>query len=783
MIFFHPVIFDGKVMTQNDIIQGVSSGQEISNFRKETGDEALWTNSMFGGMPAYLVNMHWSGDLLVNVQNFMTFYLPSPARYTFLAMLCFYVMLLAYRVNPYLAIAGAIAYGLNSFYIVSIEAGHIWKVSAIAYMPLVITGILLIVREKILLGISVTAAAVALLIRSNHIQIAFYLFLVLLVFWIVYLVDAIKNKSIPAFGKTTAFIAVAGILGISANLGKLWTAAEYSPYTIRGKSELTANNQSTSGGLDRDYAFAWSNGVAESFTFLIPYYYGGASQENVGMKSKFAEDLRKAGADRNQIRNFSQAVPTYWGDQPFTSGPIYGGIIVIFFFVIGIQVIKGPLKWWLVSATILGFMLSWGKNFEAFNYFMFDYFPLYNKFRAVSMTLVIPLLCIPLLGFIGLSEFLKSPDKKVLLKSVAITGGILLLLLISSTFMRFKGPNDAALGQQVIIDAIVNQRASMFRASAFRSIVLVLLSGTLIYFFVQKKVGLVLSLVGISVLVFFDLYTVDKNYVDSSKFADQRRIQAYQPDDADKAILQDIGHYRVVNLTKNVFNDATTSYHHSSIGGYHGAKLRRYNDLIEYHLSGELQTTVSEIQNRSLNFSGNPVMNMLNTKYVKIGTASNAIITNSSAMGNAWFVERTIGVSGADEAIAALSVEDISTTAISENRQGESTYSTGTLQLVEYQPNYMKYTSSNTGEGFAVFSEIFYPKGWIAKIDGEEVPIERVNYILRGLTVPSGDHSIEFSFEPSAYFVGNAVMWGSSLLVILLLLGSVGLEIKNFSKD
>ncbi|MEM7298943.1 MAG: YfhO family protein, partial [Bacteroidota bacterium] len=651
--------------------------------------------------------------------------------------------------------------------------------SAIAYMPLVITGILLIVKEKVLLGISVTSTAVALLIRSNHVQIAYYLFLVLLVFWIVYLFDAIKNKTIPAFGKTTAFIAVAGLLGISANLGKLWTAAEYSPYTIRGKSELTSNNQSTSGGLDRDYAFAWSNGVAESFTFMIPYFYGGASQEDVGMKSNFAEDLRKAGADRNQIRNFSKAVPTYWGDQPFTSGPIYAGIIVIFFFVIALHVIKGPLKWWLVSATILGFMLSWGKNFEAFNYLMFDYFPLYNKFRAVSMTLVIPLLCIPLLGFIGLSEFLKAPDKKILFRSVAITGGILLLLLISSAFMKFNGPNDAAMGQQVIIDAIVNQRISMFKASAFRSIVLVLLSASLIYFFIQKKVGLIMTLITIAALVFFDLYMVDKNYVDSSKFADKKRVQAYQPTDADKSIMQDNGHYRVVNLTKNVFNDATTSYHHSSIGGYHGAKLRRYSDVIEYHLAGELQGAISEIQNRSLDFSGNQAMNMLNTKYIIIGNAANAVITNSSAMGNAWFVETTKTVDSPDKAIEAVGVEDLKQVAITESGEDRSGMLVGTITLDEYRPNYLKYTSSNNEDGFAVFSEIFYPKGWKALIDGEEASIERVNYILRGLNVPAGNHTIEFSFKPSSYFVGNTVAMIGSICIILLIIGSVVIEVRN----
>jgi hypothetical protein len=410
LIFFHPVVFEGKVMTQNDVIQGISSGQEITTFRQETGKEALWTNSMFGGMPAYLINISWSGDLTNHLHNLFSIYLPSPARYAFLGMLCFYILLLTYKVNPYLAIAGGIAYGLNSFTIVSLEAGHIWKVSAIVYMPLVLAGIQLILKKKTLLGVGLTSAAVALLIRSNHIQIAYYLFLVLLVFWIVFLIDAIRNKTIASFGKTTAIIGIAGILGIAANFGKIWTSAEYSPYTIRGKSELASNTQSTSGGLDRDYAFRWSNGVMESFTFMVPYFYGGASGENVGMKSRLAKDLRKAGVNMGQIRSISQRIPTYWGDQPFVAGPIYPGVIAMFFFVLGILMIKGPTRTWLIAAIGFGFILSWGQNFSSFNHFMFDYFPLYNKFRAVSMALIIPILCIPLLGFLGLSEFLKNPD-------------------------------------------------------------------------------------------------------------------------------------------------------------------------------------------------------------------------------------------------------------------------------------------------------------------------------------------------------------------------------------
>lgn len=778
LMFFHPVIIDGKVMTQNDIVQGISSGQEIKNFRLETGEEALWTNSMFGGMPAYLINIYWSGDLTVHIHNLLSLYLPSPARYTLLGMLCFYILLLAFRVNPYVAIAGGIAFGINSFTMVSIEAGHIWKVSAITYMPLVLAGVQLIMRKKTLLGIGVTSAAVALLVRSNHIQIAYYLFFVLLVFWIVHLITAIKGKELPAFAKTTAFIAIAGILGIGANLGKLWTAAEYSPYTIRGKSELTSNTQSTSGGLDRDYAFNWSNGISETLTFLVPYFNGGASAENVGTKSKFAKELRKAGANQNQIAQFAERLPTYWGDQPYTAGPIYPGVIVVFLFVLGIFTVKGPVRNWLIAATIVGFALSWGKNFSSFNYLMFDYFPLYNKFRAVSMALIIPILCIPILGFLGLSEFLKNPDKKVLIKSTGIVGGLLLLLLIASPFLGYSGQSDASM-QQVVLDAIISQRKSMFQSSAFRSLVLIAITSGLLYFFDQKKLGLTAFAGVLSFVIFIDLYTVDKNYFNKDKFSKKDRIASYQADQADQKINTDATQYRVLNLTVDVFSNATTSYHHSSIGGYHGAKLRRYNDLIQYHIGNEIQSAVGQIQSGTYDLANTPVLNMLNTKYLKLGSAENAVLQNNNSMGNAWFVSDIRSVATPDAAILSIGSEDLRSVAVSEKLESKSGFSGGSIELIDYKPNHLTYAASNQGDGFAVFSEVYYEKGWKAFIDEQPVEIHQVDYVLRGLEVPSGAHTIEFKFEPKSYYAGNTIMLFGSIVVIGLLLFSIGSEIKQ----
>lgn len=769
LIFFYPMIFNGKIMTQHDIVQGVSSGQEVRDFRQETGNEALWTNSMFGGMPAYLINVYWSGDLNGHLHTLLSLYLPSPARYTFLGMLCFYILLLSFKVNPYVAVAGAIAYGINSFTMVSIEAGHIWKVSAITYMPLVLAGINLVIRKKTLLGIALTASAVSLLIRTNHIQIAYYLFFILLVFWIVHLIDAIKKKDIPSFGKATAFIALAGALGLSTNFGKLWASAEYGALTIRGQSELKANTQSTSGGLDRNYAFRWSNGISESFTFIIPYFYGGASAESVGMKSRFAKEMAKAGVNRTQIRSISERIPTYWGNQPFVAGPIYPGVIVVFLFVLGIFTVKGPIRNWLVAATLLGFALSWGSNFSSFNYLMFDYFPLYNKFRAVSMALVIPIFCLPILGFLGLSEFLQNPDKKILFKTVGIVGGLLLLFLISSSFMSFRGPNDASITQQVFLDAIQSQRKSMFQGSTFKSLFVVISAGSLLYFLSQGKVKIVLFASLLSLLVLFDLYSVDKKYISTENFSRAGKTTTYQPDEADSRILNDEGHYRVINLTVSPFNDATTSQHHLSVGGYHGAKLRRYQDLIDYHLSSEIQNSIAQIQAGTYNITGIPALNMLNTKYLKLGPNANGVLNNTGALGNAWFVSQIKSVSNADEAIAEVGISDLRSTAISELLPDQSNLSLGIITLAEYQPNFLSYQSSNTGNGFAVFSEIYYEKGWRAFIDGEEAPIQQVDYVLRGINIPAGDHSIEFKFEPDAYYVGNSIMRIGSIVTLGLL--------------
>ena len=769
-IFFYPILFKGKVMSLFDARQGGYSGTEVSEFRKKTGEEALWTDAMFGGMPAYLISVRWSGDIIHYIHRILTFKLAHPARYIFLAMLCFYILLLALKVNPYLSIAGAVVYGINSFMLLSLESGHIWKIYAIAYMPLVLAGIQLVINKKTLLGIALTAMAISLQIRTQHYQITYYLFFIILVFVIVYLIHSIKTKSFTPFFKSIVFIGLGLILGLSTGFGKLWSSMEYSTVTIRGKSELTSNTKNTSGGLDRDYAFSWSQGVFESLTFVVPYLYGGGSSENVDTNSTLAKELEKAGVSKSNIRSIVKRSPTYWGDQPFTAGPVYIGIICVFLFVLATQSIKNPLRNWLIIASSLGFMLAFGKNASWFNYIMFDYFPFYNKFRSVSMALIIPILCMPVLAFVGLDAFLKKPDKKIIYRSVTITGGLIVLIWISSWFMNFDALTDASIKQDFFVNALKKQRASMLRSSAFISLFFTIAVASLLYYFSLKKINKTILISLVTFLVFLDLYIVGKQYINKEKFSRRKNVITLKEDDADKRINTDNSHYRVANLTANIFNDAATSRYHLSVGGYHAAKLRRYQDAIDFYIKNELGHVSSQINAKQYNISGIPILNMLNTKYFKLGSSAYAVLTNQNALGNAWFVEKVKPVKNPDEAIQSIGIEDLSKIAIIEHTDlSMENLSVGAITLTDYRPNHLTYQSENDEDGFAVFSEIYYKKGWKAFVDEQKQEIYHTNYLLRGLQIPTGNHKIEFKFEPKSYIIGNSVMRYSNYVIYSLI--------------
>ncbi|MEO1053523.1 MAG: YfhO family protein [Bacteroidota bacterium] len=777
-IFYRPIFLENQEIRQNDILQGQGAGQELVEHRKLTGEEGLWTNSMFGGMPGYLINTQWSGDLLKHVQKLITLGLPSPARHTFIAFVSFYILLLVFGVRPYLAIGGAIAYGLNSFNIVSIEAGHIWKVVAIAYMPLVLAGIHLAFKKKYVWGFVLTAMAMALEIRSNHLQITYYLLIIVLMYGLVMGIFSLMNGTLKDFGKALGVLVIAVLLAVGANIGKLWSAYEYGKFSIRGPSELKEKAGASDSGTDRGYAFDWSSGKWESMTLLIPNYAGGATGLYAGgEKSKLANELRRLGVDGGQVTQFQRVYLSYWGRQPFTSGPIYAGAIVCFLFILGLLVADNKFRIWLGVTVLLSLMLSWGKNLEWFNYFIFDVVPGYNKFRAVSMTVSIALLCMPLLGFIGLEKVIAEGSSKKLNKLLYIGGGIAAGMCILVAIGTPVPNVEDASGQipASILNAAKSDREVILKNDAIRSLLFILLSFGAVLLAVMKKITPMIASFAILLLVTFDLANIDSRYLNEENYDRNPRRQFFSETDVDRAIKRDTDlNYRVLNTLQNPWAEARTSYHHKSIGGYHGAKLRRYQDLVSAQLTNEINSALQSITSTTQRFDGVGGLNMLNAKYL---ITQSGLIRNQSALGNAWFVSEVQKVNTPDEELSAVAQINPSTAAVIDASKfdvSKASFSNqGSITLKEYKPNYLKYESNNSADGLAVFSEIYYPKGWIVKIDGKEADYLRANYVLRAMEIPAGQHTIEFSFEPSAYFTGNKIMWISSIILLIVFVGGL----------
>lgn len=795
-IFFQPVFLTNKTIYQNDILQWEGGARELMDYRDETGEEGLWSSNLFSGMPAFLVNVTFSGDLLLHVKNLGGLFLPHPANQTFTALLCFYILLLAFRVRPYLALIGAVAFGLNSYNIINIEAGHNMKGWAIAYMPLVLAGIHMsfdrISKAGKITGYLLTALALALHLRTNHLQMTYYLLLIVLIYGLVFLIQAFRRGTIADFLKTTGILVVAAILALGTSFGKLWTVYEYGKYSIRGKANLTAGQEEEIGsGLDREYAFQWSNGIAETLTLIIPGYYGGGSAEKLDEDSNFARFLQRNGVQGPQLKQYLANVPTYFGDQPFTSGPIYAGAIVCFLFILGLFVVEKPIRYWLLATTILSLMLSWGKNFEEFNYFMFDYFPYYNKFRSVSMAITIALICMPLLGFVGLERLINEPWTKKrernFLISAGIAAGLCLLVWLLAGTGDYTGLRDSQLPEQ-LIGALEEDRQDMRTDDAFRSLIFILLATAAIYFYQKKTIPISALLVGLGLFITVDLWAVDKRYLTEENFVRDPRRQFFAMTEADQFILQDQAlSYRVFNLP-NPWQEARTSYHHQSIGGYHGAKMRRYQELIDHCLGQDYAALIGQLQSGSMpSFADYDVINMLNAKYLLAGNTRNAVLVNEEALGNAWFVEEVVPVNSPDEEMATLCEIDTETQAVidanSFNLSQKEFNSNGRIVLETFEPNYLKYQSTleGTEKGLAVFSEIFYPLGWQAYIDGVEVDHQRVNYVLRALEVPAGTHTIEFRFNSNSYQTGNIIMWISNILLLGMLVVGLVLGYKNLS--
>jgi hypothetical protein len=787
VFFFSPIFFKHQSLSQGDIQQWEGSSKELRDFREKTGEEGLWASTMFSGMPAYLVNVQWSNGIVSVLKQVLSVGLPHPVCNIFLAFLCYYIMLLAFGVRPYLAITGAIAFGLSSFLIIGLGAGHNARIGAIAFMPLVIAGIHLAFSNKKILGFGVTTLGFALHLRENHLQITYYLGIIVAVYGLVRLIEAIRKKTLPDFLKTAILLIPALLIAMGTFFGQFWAVTEYTAYSSRGKSDLVVPGKATNqNGLPRDYAFAYNYGILEPMTLLVPDFYGGSSMRAFVQdeKSESYKALSQSGDNKlaNQLANYTV---NYWGPQGGTAGPYYAGAVILFLFVAGILFADKKYIWWLVSISVLSIFLSWGDSFSTFNYFIFDYLPGYNKFRSVNFALIIIFLAMPLLGMLGLENLMnKDFDKTIKKKLViafSITGGLCLLLIVFAGMMSFLKEGESQLPAW-FTKALVSDRKSLFRSDAFRSLIFILIAFASIYFQVWKKISPFAFAAFLAFITVIDLAVVDKRYFTADSFKRKSEGAAMNMTEADQEILKDKSYYRVFNL-QGTMAEAHTSYYHYSIGGYHGAKIRRYQDLYDSCISKQQMQLINDAQAGKLNFKNYGALNMLNIKYIVFGESRDNIIPNTASNGSAWFVSNIVEAKNPNEELSKVCTIDTRTTAVIDASKFSipttKADSTSTITILDHQPNYLKYESQSTGDGLAVFSEIYYPKGWKATIDGKEVEILRADYALRALSIPAGKHTIEFRFQPDAYFIGNKITMASSWIMLLVVIGSIVWAGKN----
>ena len=777
--YFSPLL-EGKRIDGHDVKTWIGMSKEISDYRENTGEEALWTNSLFSGMPAYQISVKYSANLIKYVDKVISLGFPRPANLLFLYLLGFYFLLVSLNVDYRIAAIGAIAYAFSSYFFIIIQAGHMTKAHAIAYLPMVVAAVIYTYRGKMFLGGILTSLAVALQIFTNHYQITYYLILVLLFIGFAQLYKDFNANNLQSFFKRTGILIMAALLAAGTSFTRLKTTLDYGKETTRGKSELTNNLDNKTKGLDKDYATQWSYGVAESMTLLIPNFHGGSSMSSVlSIDDSQTLDFLRKFRNKKLANALQYRASSYWGDQPIVSGPTYVGAIVIFLFFLGLFLIKSEYRVWLLLATIMSLMLAWGKNFMPLTEFFLDYFPGYNKFRAVSMILVIAEFTIPFLAFLGLNKFLTDNDKQsnlIKLKNAFyITGGITLVFaLFPSMFLDFLSDKDLSPISNGVktpngfLDGLVADRSTLLSSDAWRSFIFITLSFGVLFLYIKEKLSKNYVILIIGALLITDMWGINKRYLNEDHFARKSKVKTpYKPTQADNFILKDKDpNFRVFNQSVSTFNDASTSYFHKSIGGYHGAKLKRYQELIEFHIS-----------------KGNMnVLNMLNTKYFI--TQDGRAQLNPGALGNAWFVENISTVKNADEEIAALGNFDPLKTIIVDERYDDNLIninnlnSSSSIKLDSYKPNHLTYTSNNIDEGIAVFSEIYYKDGWNVYINGIESNHFRANYVLRAMKIPAGNHIIEFKFEPSVFTNGERISLASSISLLLLLLFVSYREIK-----
>ena len=808
LIYFSPVL-QGKRIKQHDIEMHLGMSQEITDFREATGEQTLWTNAPFGGMPAWNISVTPKGNLTNPIYKGLSLGFPHPIGSVFICMLGFFILLLVLDCGFWISFIGAIAYGFTSYLFIVIGAGHNAKAMAMAYMAPVIAGVLLAYKGKYLWGWLLTAFALAFEVRTNHLQITYYLALIIVILVIAELISDIKNKKLGHFFKASIGLAVAAIIGVLTCSTALYGNYEFGKETTRGKPVLTRNENNQTKGLDRDYITQWSYGKGETWSLLIPNAKGGASAY-IGKQNPALDK-----ADRQFRDNIAQQ-NAYWGDQPGTSGPVYVGAIVVFLFVLGALTVKGKMKWALLIATLLSILLSWGKNFMDFTNFFLDYIPGYDKFRAVSMTLVIAEVTMPLLGFLGLAEIAKSPESfkqniKKFYIALGITAGICLLFYIApKLFFNFLSQGEAeqfalmSKGKDGALYAnfaaqLEDVRVAIFRKDTLRSLLFIILAAVPIFLYGKGKLKGQIAFPILAVLVLVDMFPIDKRYLNDDKFVSKQQFDnPYKPSTADQYILNDNNlDFRVADITKDMFNDASTCYFHKSLGGYSGAKLRRYQDVITQYLGGELNQlrgakTADELMQ---SLSEQKVLNILNTKYV-IFNPNAQPFPNPYASGNAWVVNDIKWVETPNEEIDAIENTDLNHTAIinKEFSQQVGNYQVTDsilpqVTLEDYQPNKLMYrfrgvsTGSTTADYLVVFSEIWTEKGWKMYVDGQEQPLLRANYILRAALIPSGEHEIVMEYAPKAYTVGNTVAFASSLIMILGLIGALVYTFKPKKKE
>ena len=770
LMYFNPVL-NGKKISQSDITQHIGMAKEVNDFRKATSEEPYWAESAFSGMPTYPIGTYFPNDYITSLDRFIRF-LPRPADYLFLYFLSFYILLLAFKVDWKIAIVGSLAFGFSTYLIIIFGAGHNSKAHAIAYMPLVLAGIVFIFKKRYLLGFIVTSIATALEIKANHPQMTYYLLFAILILGVVELIDAIKKNKTKQFVTQSFIIIVAMLLAVGVNSSRLLATKEYADVSTRGKTALTINPDGTkkevTTGLSKEYITQFSYGKAETFNLFVPRYMGGGTVESLDEKSNTYQYVSSI-AGSKQADGFTKQVYTYWGDQLIVEAPAYIGAVMLFLFFLGVFILKGKYKYWLVASSVFAILMSWGKNFQFLTNFFIDYVPLYNKFRAVSSFQVIAELCIPLLGFLAVREFffskIEKKQKQIALKKelYSSVGLIVVGLLYALGFSTFEGIRDASYSEyEGLLDVVKADRLSMLYTDSFRSLVLIGLGFVVLWLFLKQQLKYTTSIIAFAVLILFDLVQVNLRYVNGDDFKEARAIdKPFKASTADLQILKDKSHYRVANFSTDPFQDGRTSYFHKSIGGYHAAKMGRYQDLIEFQLSK---------QNMQ-------VYNMLNTKYFIIPGDNGEVIAqqNPDANGNAWFVKNINYVQTADQEIRALdSTQTKNIAIVNENNIYKkinfslAVDSLAYIKLTEYSLNSLTYETSSKFDEFSVFSEIYYKNGWKSYIDGELQPYTNVNYVLRGMEIPKGEHIIKFKFEPSVIKTGSIISLISYALMVLI---------------